>query len=437
MRVAVTTASRRRIGGAETYVEDVVRRLHAMDCPVLLWHEIEGPADRPPIALPHGVETVNVEELGGARAIDALRRWQPDVIYSQGLLDPGLESECASVAPAVAVIHSYVGSCISGTKTHSFPKPIPCHRPLGPGCLLYYFPRRCGGWSPVSMVQHYRQQRERKALLGRYPALMTFSEHMRQECIRQGLDPERIVVTTYPLDSEAALQSVGELPSTVEGGVPEASRTLRLLFIGRAVHLKGAHYLLDALPRVASALNRPVHLTIAGDGPERPRWEERAATIARQHPSIEVSFAGWVDQETRDALLEEADLLVVPSLWPEPFGIVGLEAGRMGVPSVAFDVGGVRSWLEDGVSGELAPGDPPTVAGLAAAIERAVRDPRRLHDLGREARIRAARFSAERHFRELSELLASVASNHGTPGAAQPEDLAAGKAEPLDAPRAT
>ena len=63
-----------------------------------------------------------------------------------------------------------------------------------------------------------------------------------------------------------------------------------------------------------------------------------------------------------------ADLLVVPSLWPEPFGLVGLEAARHRLPVAAFAVGGIPDWLRPGVNGYLAPGDPPTPGGLADAI---------------------------------------------------------------------
>ena len=61
--------------------------------------------------------------------------------------------------------------------------------------------------------------------------------------------------------------------------------------------------------------------------------------------------------------MASADLLVVPSLWPEPFGLVGLEGARSRLPAAAFAVGGIPDWLRSGVNGYLAPGDPPTPAG--------------------------------------------------------------------------
>ena len=121
--------------------------------------------------------------------------------------------------------------------------------------------------------------------------------------------------------------------------------------------LKGGAYLLDALPGTHAAIRRPLRVTFAGDGPARASWQRRAGDIAAANPEISVEFAGWLQRPEVVALLDTADLLVVPSVWPEPYGLVGPEAGRRGVPAVAFDTGGIKEWLVDGVNGCLAPGE--------------------------------------------------------------------------------
>ena len=70
------------------------------------------------------------------------------------------------------------------------------------------------------------------------------------------------------------------------------------------------------------------------------------------------------------AQMRESRLLVVPSVWPEPFGSVGMAAARYGVPAAAFAVGGIPQWLHDGVNGHLASATPPTSASLADAVIR-------------------------------------------------------------------
>jgi glycosyltransferase involved in cell wall biosynthesis len=105
-------------------------------------------------------------------------------------------------------------------------------------------------------------------------------------------------------------------------------------------------------------------------------------------------------------LFGEADLLVVPSIWPEPFGQVGPEAGLHGVPVAAFAVGGTPSWLTDGVNGRLAPGDPPTAEGLAAAIVACLADSAAHLRLRDGAARLAGRFTWASHFAPLMDVLA-------------------------------
>jgi glycosyltransferase involved in cell wall biosynthesis len=112
---------------------------------------------------------------------------------------------------------------------------------------------------------------------------------------------------------------------------------------------------------------------------------------------LTIEFTGWISQDAVGDLLSDVDLLVVPSVWPEPFGMVGVSAAAHGVPAAAFGVGGIAQWLEDGVTGHLAPANPPTAAGLARAILRCLGDTAHLTALREGARQMAARFTMERH----------------------------------------
>jgi glycosyltransferase involved in cell wall biosynthesis len=111
-------------------------------------------------------------------------------------------------------------------------------------------------------------------------------------------------------------------------------------------------------------------MVFAGDGPDRDDWQRRASAITRGTRNVGIEFAGWLEQPQLSQLLDGADLLVMPSLWPEPFGLIGPEANRRGVPVAAYATGGIPEWLTDGVNGALASAAPPTVAGLADAIVR-------------------------------------------------------------------
>src|SRR5262249_7597148 len=125
----------------------------------------------------------------------------------------------------------------------------------------------------------------------------------------------------------------------------------RTLFLGRLTALKGGQLLVRALRRARAVSSLPLTLTVAGDGPER-----RLLELAAAESGVPAECVGWVDGPPRERLLRSADLLVVPSTWPEPFGLVGLEAGCVGLPSVGFSVGGVPDWLLPEESGVLASG---------------------------------------------------------------------------------
>jgi glycosyltransferase involved in cell wall biosynthesis len=373
----------------------LIEELHLRGHDVALWTEMDLPANRPRIELPPGVASWSVDEIGRDRALAELRDWAPQALSTHGLLDPSVEQDTLGIAPAAYFAHAYTGTCISGSKAFSRPEPRPCHRQFGWRCLAQYYPRRCGGLSPITMARDYARQSRRLALLQRYGQVFTWSDHMREEYLRHGISAHQLTVVEPHVGH-------GVFDVDVDADVPARSTSgwsgpLRLLFLGRMDRLKGGRLLLDALPKLATS-DRPLRLVFAGDGPDRPRWEHEARRLmaSASDGAIEVVFEGWVDDARRAELLSDSDLLMIPSLWPEPFGMVGREAGLYGVPSVAFAVGGIRQWLVDDVNGCLAPGEPPSVDGLVAATNRAVRDPATYHRLSRGAARCSRTFVARR-----------------------------------------
>jgi glycosyltransferase involved in cell wall biosynthesis len=270
------------------------------------------------------------------------------------------------------------------------------------------------------MVKGYRRQLKRLEQLKSYWAIVTHSAYMRDEYIKHGFDPIRVRCLSYYAHQESSLvvkkpedEVVVDSPMPLSES-PSANRksgldgkspaSWRLLFLGRMDRLKGGQVLIDALPYVSDALGQTLHITFAGDGRMRKTWERHAARVQARTPGLKFSFAGWVKGNERDSLWNSCDLLVVPSVWPEPFGLVGPEAGLHGVPIAAFAVGGIPHWLTDGVNGCLAPDDPPTSEGLAEAILRCLSDPATYANLQRGAMVMARRFNMQNHLAGLVKI---------------------------------
>lgn len=385
MRVAICNWSRRLVGGTETYLGNVAGYLHRHGYELAFFHEVDEPVARAPLPLPDGTPSWCVASMGEARALAALRTWAPDVVYVHIIESRKLDAKLLDVAPSVFDAHAFYGTCVGGNKCFKFPEAVPCTRTFGAACLLHYYPRRCGGLSPITMLRRYRNELAKHALLPRYSAVITHSEFMRNEYVKHGVQADRAYNISAglfdPVTDPHPFASGSAAPLTSDTSVGP----VRLLFVGRMDLLKGGHVLLHALRDVQLRLGRPLQLTFAGEGPARQKWQRMAARITRTNPMIHIAFAGWVSGPALAALYSQADLLVVPSLWPEPFGRIGLEAGRYGVPSAAFAVGGIPDWLTDGVNGHLAPGAPPTVDGLAHAIVRCLSDPEHHNVLRRGA----------------------------------------------------
>jgi glycosyltransferase involved in cell wall biosynthesis len=305
------------------------------------------------------VDTLPAADARPPRIPAELERWAPDVVYVHSLESAELEAALLARFPCVLFAHNYYGTCATGTKRFAFPHLRVCTRALGPACFALNYARRCGGLSPITLARLYALQARRRKHLPLFGAVLVASEHMRREMLRHGIAASRVRRVPMPSPDIAPLLAVPERRSFSD----------RVLFVGRLTRLKGVDFLLRALPAAGHALGRTLALTVAGTGPEQPALADLARAIG-----VRTEFVGQVDRASVALLMRDADVLAVPSLWPEPFGLVGIEAAGFGTPSVGFALGAIPEWLRPGITGELAPGDPPTPEGLAAALVRALSD---------------------------------------------------------------
>jgi glycosyltransferase involved in cell wall biosynthesis len=212
--------------------------------------------------------------------------------------------------------------------------------------------------------------------------------------------------------------------------------TTRLLFVGRVSPDKGVHLLMDAFEILARE-RADLELTVVGKAGILPfdvlrvlltddtaldslrefygrslwGWLTKEVVGHRksylgvlrarlsQRTSGRVHFTGTVSMQELIREYQQADLLVLPSVWQESYGLPVAEAMASGVPVLASRSGGVPELIDDGVTGVLVP--QRSLDDLITALRELIADPQRLRNMGRAARTRAEtlltwKLSAER-----------------------------------------
>ncbi len=152
-----------------------------------------------------------------------------------------------------------------------------------------------------------------------------------------------------------------------------------LAFLGRISPEKRP----DRAIEIATKLNKRLKIAAKVDAADKVYWETVIRPLVEGNPLIE--FVGEIGDHQKSAFLGGADALLFPIDWPEPFGLVMIEAMACGTPVVAFRCGSTPEVIEDGETGFL-----------VDTLEQAVAAAGRAHLLDRHA-IRARfdlRFSA-------------------------------------------
>ena len=171
-----------------------------------------------------------------------------------------------------------------------------------------------------------------------------------------GLPKDKLVMVPNGVDAEAYAKIGNDDLSRFRSkfALPEEKI---VLFVGRLVHEKGVHVLVNAVPKVLEKVN--VKFIIVGNGYMKEQLSNIVKNMGFAH---KVMFTGFIDDETLRKLQRCADVSVVPSLF-EPFGIVALEAMAAKSPVVVSDTGGLSEIVEHDVTGvKVYPDNPDSLA---------------------------------------------------------------------------
>jgi glycosyltransferase involved in cell wall biosynthesis len=243
--------------------------------------------------------------------------------------------------------------------------------------------------------------RLKRRLLGRQPQLEAIfgAAYMREFYAAGGIEFKRSrVIHNGVKQRPDAARPPPDRTKLVEPG------TLRLLFAGRLVDLKGAHTAVAALAFLdPAALGvARVQLTIVGDAQDKAYIEQLDAAIAQAGVAAQIERLPSVPESELPALFNAYDIYLFPSLY-EPFSLTLIHALALGIPTIASNTGGNPEIVTDDESGLLfAKGD---AADLARAVTALAPDGARRARLAAGGQRAAAAFTFERMVREMAAFL--------------------------------
>jgi len=333
------------------------------------------PAFAPPVPFVRNyIRNERLYERLGSYLADVIKTERIDLIHAQHVLTGPSSVIAARRAgiPAVCTVRDYWPVCYWGDVLAD-----PGGGVLCPGCSASAMtrclgPRTGAAWpAALTAIPYMRANlRHKQATLADADVIVAVSSHVGMALRERAPQLERARIEVIPNGVDAV------------GVLVDADATARPLpepyavFAGKLANNKGAHMLVD----VASLARLSMPLVVIGDGPEREQIERAAAAAGR-----DVRLIGWRDRHEVFRWLRHAELLIFPSVWPEPLSRVLIEASALSVPIAAMNTGGTQDIIVDEETGLLS----DTMAGLSADVARLASDGPLRELLGKAAARRA------------------------------------------------
>ena len=245
-----------------------------------------------------------------------------------------------------------------------------------------YWPLIACGRLTRTPVALFRHRTPRMSKLSEYGVprmaqrFIAVSNYARNAYLNWGVPADLVSISYNPVDTDQ-FRPNPQLRATVRKELGIDDDAIVLGYVGRMHGGKGVTTLMRAANE-AMAANPKLHVLWVGNGPEERVLHDMAASsgVANRH-----HFSGWVADTER--YCTAMSMLAFPSVEPETFGRVAIEAEACGVPVLGSNIGGIPETLQDKVTGQLL--EPANVAAWRDAII-SLCDPVRRDTMGQAAR---------------------------------------------------
>lgn len=352
-RVVQLTPVLASTGGIETCVRELSGDLVADGVQTLVL--VPGPEHRPQKT--QGDWTVIDMPFSDVGAVlKRVKEFDPGLVVVHHLGNAAVTNAIQSAFQTMEVVHTFL--CPGGKLFRR--EDNLCHHPLAPRCLVDWYLGPCGpSPSPLTAVRGLLYSRSYIRALRHLDYVVVGSSYMRDYLTDEGIAAERITVARL----QSQMPSSNRVSRRTVAAAAAAARH-KLLFVGRITYNKGLQYLLRALTHLEDSFS----LDVAGEGWFLPTAEQLARNLG---VADRVTFLGSVRGASLTSLYRQAHLVIVPSICPEPVGLVVGEARRQRTPVVVSRAGGLPEWADNDPGVTIAP--RADADGLAQAIRQALR----------------------------------------------------------------
>ena len=313
---------------------------------------------------------------------------------------PDLLLQLTGECPTIFSVHNHSFYCPSGTKYLAGQHTV-CDRNFSYlGCTWGKLIDKCGSRRPLRTVRELQKTQNFLDVLKKVKiTFIANSEYVRQELIQNGVPHEQ----TVTLHCGISVPKTATAPLSLE-----VHQNHRILFVGRIVSDKGLEWLLKTLIHT----HPQIQLDIAGEGWERPQLEKLANTLRL---SNRITWHGWCDPDKINKLYQQCFAVIFPSVWPEPAGLVTLEAYASYRPVIGSAVGGIPEHLRDGETGILVPGN--NIQKLADAIHELYTDYQKSRHMGEQGHAFLMKeFTIDGHIKNLRKIYAKTIAEFDSKG---------------------
>lgn len=383
-------------GGAETYLRTLIHSQlqQGHDLAVIF-------ADEVPVTAPAGMcETyfcgASHGLRSGMRLLPEFKRvvagFSPDIIHLHVVqydISPIILRWLSKTYPTVMTMHDTLTFCLKPVKgkvrslsARIMPDGSPCTMALGSsclkaGCLLALLRNEGIRSSVMALLERYW----RRHLYRFINKIVVNSQFTKTELIRNHIAQEKIEVFPVPLN----------IPGTWFRSAKSPPAPPHLLFVGQLSTVKGAVEFVTVLGQLKGFSWKA---SMVGEGPDRVTVEKE---IIRLGLDNQVELHGYIPRDELAPLYRRASIFVFPTLAPESLGLVGIEAMWFGLPVVAYNVGAIHEWLEDGSNGYLV--SPGAIEIMAERIRRLLENKTRYEELSVQAIQSAQKWLDSNHSR--------------------------------------